>query len=40
MRLFLHHECDSPEQLDFRALLLVNDSVFLRFFTVITESKR
>ena len=32
LRLFLHRECDSPHQLDFRAHMLMHDSVFGRYF--------
>lgn len=39
LRVFLHRECDSPRQLDFRALMLTNDSVFLRFFSVLPRSE-
>jgi hypothetical protein len=33
LRLFLHRECDSPQQLDFRAHMLMHDSVFGQYFT-------
>jgi len=32
LRLFLHRECDSPQQLEFRAHMLVHDSLFGRYF--------
>ena len=36
LRLVLHRECDSPQQLDFRARLLMNDAVFGRYFRTKT----
>jgi hypothetical protein len=33
LRLFLHPERDSPQQLDFRAHMLMHDSVFGQYFT-------
>jgi len=35
-RLLLHRECDSQQQLDHRAYMLLNDAVFGRYFTVRT----
>jgi hypothetical protein len=32
LRLFLHRECDSPQQLGFRAHMLMHDSAFARYF--------
>jgi hypothetical protein len=32
LRLFLRRECDSPQQLDFRAHMLMHDSLFGRYF--------
>ena len=36
LRLVLHRECDSPEQARLRASLLLQDSVFGRYFTPVT----
>jgi hypothetical protein len=36
LRLVLHRECDSPEQLRLRASLLMHDSVFGRYFAAAT----
>jgi hypothetical protein len=32
LRLFLHRECDSPQQLDFRAHMLMHDGLFGQYF--------
>jgi len=32
LRFFLHRECDSPEQIEYRALMLAHDSIYLRYF--------
>ena len=34
LRLYLHRECDSPRQLDFRAHMLMHDSVYGSYFVV------
>ena len=33
LRLFIGRECDSPQQLDFRAYMLMHDAVFGHYFT-------
>jgi hypothetical protein len=33
-RVFLHRECDSAQQLDFRAHMLMHDGVFGRYFAM------
>jgi hypothetical protein len=32
VRLFLHRECDSSQQIDFRAHMLMHDSVYGKYF--------
>jgi hypothetical protein len=32
LRLYLHRACDSPQQLDFRAHMLMHDSIYGQYF--------
>ena len=34
LRIFLRHECDSQEQLERRAFMLMSDAVFGRYFSI------
>jgi hypothetical protein len=33
-RVYLHRDCDSPQQLDFRAHMLMHDSIYRYYFVV------
>ena len=38
LRLFLQRECDSPEQIQYRTLMLAHDSIYLRYLLEVNHT--